>query len=145
MNNPLTSRANKVEVTNDALSSDNLQRICDALSIRTLADAAQQFALGKLEQAEFVAITTHLTTSAEYAKSAGKRKTRPDYATRAQLLAALPATIAVEIAGHKSETSKREFSTGSIGYNVNCKVEINGVLHQVTANITACGSKDLPA
>jgi hypothetical protein len=55
--------------------------------------------------------------------------------------------IAVEIAGMKQAAIPKEFSTGSLGWNLNGKtvIEINGVpcTCQVGVNITLVGSKDV--
>lgn len=39
--------------------------------------------------------------------------------------------------------SKRIFSSGSTGYNVNGKILIGGLKHTVSCNIVAIGSKDV--
>jgi len=39
--------------------------------------------------------------------------------------------------------SKRLFSSGSTGYNVNGKILIGGLKHTVSCNIVAIGSKDI--
>lgn len=39
--------------------------------------------------------------------------------------------------------SKREFSSGSVGYNVNGKIIIGGLKHTVSCNIVAVGSKSV--
>ena len=56
--------------------------------------------------------------------------------------------IAVKIGDREYKATPKEFSTGSLGWNVNEKmtVEINGkeVTLQVGMNLTVVGSKDLP-
>ncbi len=142
MNAPLSSKIVKNEVPS-AMDADNLQRICDALAIRTIEDASAQFASSKLDRNEFIAICSHLTASASYAKSNGKRKAAPSYQTKSQLLAALPKEIELVIAGKSCKSTSRKFSTGAVGYNLTTKVEIGGELCQLNANITVCGSKEL--
>lgn len=51
--------------------------------------------------------------------------------------------IQISIEGNPVIGSKREFSSGSVGYNANGKVIIDGVVCQVSCNITAVGSKQL--
>ena len=67
--------------------------------------------------------------------------------TRAQFTAkAKP--IAVTIGVQKFDAGVKEFSTGSLGWNINAKmtVEIDGVRVpvQVGMNLTVVGSKELP-
>ena len=50
-------------------------------------------------------------------------------------------SISVSVEGQGVVGTIREFSTGSIGYNVNGKVVIDGHKCQVTGNIVIVGSK----
>lgn len=50
---------------------------------------------------------------------------------------ALPITIA----GQAMMAERRQFTTGSCGYNANGKVVIGGLTYQVSLNLTAVGSK----
>jgi hypothetical protein len=56
--------------------------------------------------------------------------------------------IVVTIDGRHFDAEVKEFSTGSLGWNINAKisVEIDGVKVpvQVGLNLTVCGSKELP-
>jgi hypothetical protein len=67
--------------------------------------------------------------------------------TRAQFNAAAR-PIAVTIGDQKFDADVKEFSTGSLGWNINAKmtVEIDGVRVpvQVGLNLTIVGSKELP-
>jgi hypothetical protein len=67
--------------------------------------------------------------------------------TRAQFKAKAK-TITVSIGDNKYDAMAREFSTGSLGWNINAKVnlEIDGVQVpvQIGVNLTLVGSKDLP-
>lgn len=51
--------------------------------------------------------------------------------------------IQVTIEGQPMVGTKREFESGSVGYNINGKIVIDGLVCQVSANITAVGSKQL--
>lgn len=57
--------------------------------------------------------------------------------------------VKVTIAGHDFTAAVKEFSTGSLGWYLNGKaeIEVNGVPVQVQIgmNLTIVGSKDLPA
>lgn len=70
--------------------------------------------------------------------------------TRSQLLATLAPTIKVTIAGQEFVGTLRQFSTGSIGYNVSAKLPAcdkdgKALPHkmQVGLNITVVGSKEM--
>lgn len=70
--------------------------------------------------------------------------------TRTQLLATLAPSIKVTIAGQDFVGTLRQFSTGSIGYNVSAKVQatdkdgkLTAVKCQVGLNITVVGSKEM--
>lgn len=56
--------------------------------------------------------------------------------------------IKVVIDGHEYTVKPKDFSTGSIGWNLNEKIEVEidgtGCTCQVGLNITLVGSKDLP-
>lgn len=57
-------------------------------------------------------------------------------------------TLTIKVGDKEFTAAPRQFSTGSLGWNVNDKliVEINGkaVTLQVGMNLTVVGSKDLP-
>lgn len=57
-------------------------------------------------------------------------------------------TLTIKVGDKEFIASPRQFSTGSLGWNVNDKmtVEVNGkpVTLQVGMNLTVVGSKDLP-
>ncbi len=78
--------------------------------------------------------------------SNGKPKTTCPV-SRATYLDKAPA-IEVMIDGNKFVAGPREFSTGSLGYNVSGKytatVDGKVVTYQVGLNVTAVGSKELP-
>jgi hypothetical protein len=114
----------------------------DGMGIRTIEDVTANAA--KLEPQEIAAMMALIYSNQAVAKSQGKPKAMPSYKTKSALLASLQ-SIEVIIDGTKHKVSPREFSTGSIGFNLNAKMTINGELCQVGANITICGSKDLPA
>ena len=67
--------------------------------------------------------------------------------TREQFRAKAP-SVKVVITGKEFEVGKKEFSTGSLGWYLNDKmdVEIDGVKVkvQIGMNLTVVGSKDLP-
>jgi hypothetical protein len=67
--------------------------------------------------------------------------TRDDFRTKAK-------PLAVTINGQSLEAEVKEFSTGSLGWNINGKitVEIEGVRVpvQIGANLIIVGSKELP-
>jgi hypothetical protein len=72
--------------------------------------------------------------------------------TKAALLATLAPSIKVVIAGTEYTALLREFSTGSIGYNVSGKLpaldaegKATGHKVQVGLNLIVCGSKDFAA
>ncbi len=80
---------------------------------------------------------------------ASKKTSLPTGTTKANLLSRL-APIAITVAGRPFSAEGREFSTGSVGYNVNDKVEITladgtKVKAQLGINITIIGSKEIPA
>jgi hypothetical protein len=139
---PLASAAAAAANVQTGIDADKARRIMDAMGIRCFASLAA--AAAKLEPAELKTIGELLADGKQTAKSQGKPKTRPDYASKKQLLASMQ-PITVKIAGVESQLRPRSFTTGSIGYNDNRKIEIDGVTYQVTANITAVGSKELPA
>lgn len=65
--------------------------------------------------------------------------------TRERFRAKAPRTVEVTIAGKSYEADVKEFSTGSFGFFLNGKVniEVDGVQvpHQIGLNLTAVGSK----
>jgi hypothetical protein len=67
--------------------------------------------------------------------------TRTEFTTHAK-------TLHIKVGEKEFVATPREFSTGSLGWNVNDKmvVEINGkpVTLQIGMNLTVVGSKDLP-
>ena len=68
--------------------------------------------------------------------------------TRAEFRESAPALMKITINGKEYDAEKKEFSTGSLGWNLNAKVsvEIAGkpVSVQIGLNMTLVGSKDLP-
>jgi len=70
--------------------------------------------------------------------------------TKSALLANLAPSIKVVIAGVEYTAFLREFSTGSVGYNVSGKIpaldkdgKATALKSQVGLNIIVCGSKDM--
>lgn len=74
----------------------------------------------------------------EKVKKSEKTKQAP---TRKQLDEAVGA-VAVTIDGQGVSGTKKEFSSGSVGWNANGKVVISGLSCQVSCNIVIVGSKD---
>ena len=74
----------------------------------------------------------------ETVKKSEKTKQLP---TRKQLDEAVGA-VAVTIDGQGVSGTKKEFSSGSVGWNANGKVVISGLSCQVSCNIVIVGSKD---
>lgn len=68
---------------------------------------------------------------------AAKQKQAP---TKKQLDDAV-AAIAVLVDGQQVVGSKKEFSSGSVGWNANGKVVIGGLTCQVSCNVVIVGSK----
>ena len=68
--------------------------------------------------------------------------------TRAEFRENAQALMKIVINGKEYDAEKKEFSTGSLGWNLNAKVtvEIAGkpVSVQIGLNMTLVGSKDLP-
>lgn len=60
---------------------------------------------------------------------------------RQHFLTAAEQALPVTIAGQALMAERRQFSTGSCGYNANGKVVIDGRVYQVSLNLTAVGSK----
>ena len=54
-----------------------------------------------------------------------------------------PAAVAVTVDGQAVSGTKKEFSSGSVGWNANGKVVIGGLQCQVSCNIVIVGSKDV--
>jgi len=54
-----------------------------------------------------------------------------------------PMSIAISIDGQSLVGDKREFSSGSVGWNASGKVVISGLQCQVSCNIVIVGSKDV--
>lgn len=52
-----------------------------------------------------------------------------------------PSAIVVMVDGQQVTGTKKEFSTGSTGWNANGKVVIGGLQCQVSCNVTIIGSK----
>lgn len=61
--------------------------------------------------------------------------------TKKQLDDAVNAII-VAVDGQQVTGSKKEFSSGSVGWNANGKVVISGLTCQVSCNVVIVGSKD---
>lgn len=74
----------------------------------------------------------------ETSKKSEKTKQLP---TRKQLDDAV-AAIAIAIDGQGLSGTKKEFSSGSVGWNGNGKVVISGLSCQVSCNVVIVGSKD---
>jgi len=77
----------------------------------------------------------------EETKKKGKEKEKPKL-TEAMLDAA-PLSIAVAVEGQALAGDKKNFSSKSVGWNVNGKVVIGGLKCQVSCNIVIIGSKDV--
>jgi hypothetical protein len=75
-------------------------------------------------------------------------KTSLPVGTTRKALVAAAKTVQVTIEGKSQTANIREFSTGSVGWNVNDKqdIVINGVTYkcQVGLNVTIIGTKELP-
>jgi len=71
-------------------------------------------------------------------KKVEKQKQLP---TKKQLDDAV-AAIAVSVDGQSLSGEKKEFSSGSVGWNSNGKVVIGGLTCQVSCNVVIVGSKD---
>jgi len=71
----------------------------------------------------------------------GGKKPKPQL-TEKQLDDAATA-VEVVVDGQKLIGEKKEFSSGSVGWNVNGKVVISGLKCQVSANIIIVGSKNV--
>lgn len=74
-------------------------------------------------------------------KKNSKKESKKDVATKAVDYSKLPESISAAIDGQTLIGEYKEFSSGSLGYNINGKVVINGVRCQVSCNIIAIGSK----
>lgn len=73
-------------------------------------------------------------------KKKGKEKQK-QAPTRKQLDDA-PGGVALTVDGQGISASKKEFSSGSVGWNGNGKVVVGGLVCQVSCNIVIVGSKD---
>lgn len=54
-----------------------------------------------------------------------------------------PSSVSVAVDGQTIVGEKREYSSGSVGWNVSGKVVIGGLQCQVSCNIVIVGSKDV--
>lgn len=74
------------------------------------------------------------------------KKTAP--VTRAQFRGKAPASLKVNINGQDMLAGRKEFETGSLGWNANGRtiIEVDGVPCecQIGLNVTLIGSKELP-
>jgi len=75
----------------------------------------------------------------EEKKGGAKQKTQ---VTAKQIDDAAP-SVEVVVDGQKLLGEKKDFSSGSVGWNVNGKVVISGLKCQVSANIIIVGSKNV--
>lgn len=71
----------------------------------------------------------------------GKVEKQKQLPTKKQLDDAV-AAIAVAVDGQAISGEKKEFSSGSVGWNANGKVVISGLTCQVSCNVVIVGSKD---
>lgn len=79
----------------------------------------------------------------ENEKDASKKKGKEKPAVTVKMLDDAPPSITVAVDGQTIVGDKKEFSSGSVGWNVTGKVVIGGVKCQVSANIIIVGSKDV--
>ena len=79
----------------------------------------------------------------EKEKDVEKKKGKEKPAVTEKMLDDAPPAITVTVDGQSIVGDKKEFSSGSVGWNVTGKVVIGGVKCQVSANIIIVGSKDV--
>lgn len=79
----------------------------------------------------------------EEEKDKGKKKEKEKPTVTQKMLDDAPQSITVAVDGQSIVGDKKEFSSGSVGWNVTGKVVISGVKCQVSANIIIVGSKNL--
>jgi len=72
-----------------------------------------------------------------------KKKEKPKPVVTEKMLDDAPQSITVVIDGQSVVGDKKEYSSGSVGWNVTGKVVISGVKCQVSANIIIVGSKSV--
>jgi len=75
----------------------------------------------------------------EKPKKGEKKKQLPT----AKQLDDAPTAISLSVDGQSISGDKREFSSGSVGWNASGKVVIGGLQCQVSCNIVIVGSKDV--
>lgn len=79
----------------------------------------------------------------EKEKDAGKKKGKEKPTVTEKMLDDAPQAITVVIDGQSVVGEKKEYSSGSVGWNVTGKVVISGIKCQVSANIVIVGSKNV--
>jgi len=72
-----------------------------------------------------------------------KKKGKEKPAVTQKMLDDAPQSITVMIDGQSIIGDKKEYSSGSVGWNVTGKVVISGVKCQISANIIIVGSKNV--
>lgn len=72
-----------------------------------------------------------------------KKKEKSKPVVTQKMLDDAPQSITVVIDGQSVVGDKKEYSSGSVGWNVTGKVVISGVKCQVSANIIIVGSKNV--
>ena len=79
----------------------------------------------------------------EKEKDNSKKKGKEKPTVTEKMLDDAPQSITVMIDGQSVVGDKKEYSSGSVGWNVTGKVIIGGVKCQVSANIIIVGSKNV--
>jgi len=75
-------------------------------------------------------------------KKKGKVKEKQKQLPTRKQLDDAPGGVALTVDGQGISASKKEFSSGSVGWNGNGKVVVGGLVCQVSCNIVIVGSKD---
>ncbi|NRH21060.1 hypothetical protein HOO68_03380 [Candidatus Gracilibacteria bacterium] len=79
----------------------------------------------------------------EEKKDEKKKKEKEKPSVTQKMLDDAPQSITVVVDGQSVVGDKKEFTSGSVGWNVTGKVVIGGVKCQVSANIIIVGSKNV--
>jgi hypothetical protein len=76
-------------------------------------------------------------------RTKGKEKKKEKPSVTQKMLDDAPQSITVVIDGQSVVGDKKDYSSGSVGWNVTGKVVVSGVKCQVSANIIIVGSKNV--